>query len=77
MRITVDIPEILSATLRERAASAGVAIDSLIVQALEQSYPLNRKKRGGTRVTGPMLRGKGKRGPRFPVDETPHDLILG
>jgi hypothetical protein len=49
----------------------------LIVQALEQSYPPERKQGEGTRVSGPMVRGKGKLGPRFPVDENPHDLIFG
>jgi hypothetical protein len=77
VRVTVDIPEAVYATLREQAAGAGVSMDSLIVQVLEQSYPLERKRREGTRVTGPMLRGKGKLGPRFPVDENPHDLIFG
>src|ERR1039458_10011448 len=75
MRARVDIPEALYATLRERAARAGVSIDSLIVQTLEQSYLPGRKQREGTRVTGPMVRIKGKLGPRFPVDENPHDLI--
>jgi len=77
MRVRVDIPEALYATLRERAARAGVSMNVLIVQALEQSYPPERKQGEGTRVSGPMVRGKGKLGPRFPVDENPHDLIFG
>ncbi len=73
VRTTVDIPEPLHARLRQRAAHGGVSIRSLIVQALEQAYAKPRK---GKKVTGPMVRGKGKLGPRFPVDENPHDLIF-
>lgn len=46
---------------------------SLIIDAIEQTYKQPKK---GARVTGPMITGKGKRGPRFPVDENPHDLIF-
>jgi hypothetical protein len=45
----------------------------LIVQALEQTYSEPRK---GRYVTGPLVRKKGKLGPRFPVDENPHDIVL-
>ncbi|MGA8162013.1 MAG: CopG family transcriptional regulator [Acidobacteriaceae bacterium] len=73
VRTTVDIPEPLHEELRHRAASSGVSIRSLIVRALEQAYSDPRK---GKKVTGPMVRGKGRLGPRFPVDENPHDLIF-
>jgi hypothetical protein len=73
VRTTVDIPEPLHERLRHRAESSGTSIRSLIVRALEQTYT---EKGKGRRVTGPMLRLRGKKGPRFPVDETPHDLIL-
>ncbi len=73
VRTTVDIPEPLHEQLRHRAASSGVSIRSLIVRALQQTYSEPRK---GKKVTGPMVRGKGKLGPRFPVDENPHDLIF-
>lgn len=73
VRTTVDIPEPLHEQLRHRAASAGVSIRSLIVRALEETYAQQRK---GRKVTGPMVRLRGKLGPRFPVDENPHDLIL-
>lgn len=33
-------------------------------------------RKNGRRVTGPLIRGKGERGPRFPVDENPWDLIF-
>ena len=73
VRTTVDIPEPIHEQLRHRAASTGVSIRSLIVRALEDTYA---EKSKGRRVTGPMVKLRGKKGPRFPVDETPHDLIL-
>lgn len=73
VRTTVDIPEPLHDQLRRRAESTGTSIRSLIVRALEQEYS-NRGK--GKEVTGPMIKGKGKRGPRFPIDENPYDLII-
>ena len=73
VRTTVDIPEPLHERLRHRAASTGVSMRSLIVRALEQAYAEPQK---GKKVTGPIVRGKGKLGPRFPVDENPHDLIF-
>lgn len=73
MRTTVDIPAPLHDELRRRAESSGTSIRSLIVRALEERYTARGKKEP---VTGPLVIGKGKLGPRFPVDETPHDLIL-
>ena len=73
IRTTVDIPEPLHEALWHRAASTGVSIRSLIVRALEQTYA---EKKKGRRVTGPMVKLRGKLGPRFPVDENPHDLIF-
>lgn len=73
VRTTVDIPEPLHERLRHRSASTGLSMRSLIVRALEQAYTEPRK---GKKVTGPIVRGKGKLGPRFPVDENPHDLVF-
>jgi hypothetical protein len=73
VRTTVDIPEPLHDQLRRRAESSGVSIRSLIVYAIEQAYPGPKK---GRPVTGPLIRKAGKLGPRFPVDENPHDLVL-
>ncbi len=73
VRTTVDIPEPLHDRLRRRAESSGTSIRSLIVRAIEETYAEPKK---GKRVTGPMIRGKGKRGPLYPVDENPHDLIF-
>ncbi len=73
VRTTVDIPELLHETLRERASKSGTSIRALIVQALEQAYD---KPKAGQMVTKPMVTGNGKRGPKFPVDENPYDLIF-
>ena len=73
VRTTVDIPEPLHDRLRQRAESSGASIRSLIVSALEQTYADKRK---GRKVTGPLIRVKGKLGPRFPVGENPHDLVI-
>jgi len=73
VRTTVDIPEPLHDRLRDRAESSGTSIRSLIVQALEETYAGTGKKK---KVTGPLIRGKGKLGPRFPSDENPHDLVI-
>jgi hypothetical protein len=73
VRTTVDIPEHLHQSLRERAERSGTSIRALIVKALEQTYAPTKK---GKYVTGPMVKGRGKLGPRFPVDENPHDLVF-
>jgi metal-responsive CopG/Arc/MetJ family transcriptional regulator len=73
IRTTVDIPDPLHDELRRRAENSGASIRSLIVRALESAYTEPRKKEP---VTGPLVQGTGKLGPRFPTDENPHDLIL-
>ena len=74
VRTTIELPESLHDRLRERSRSTGASIRSLIVRAVEQTYAEPIKK--GKRVTGPMITGTGKRGPLYPVDENPHDLIF-
>lgn len=73
VRTTVDIPEPLHDRLRHRAESTGTSIRSLIVRAIEEVYTDSVT---GDRVTGPLVRGSGKLGPKFPQDENPHDLVL-
>ena len=73
VRTTVDIPEPLHDRLRQRAESSGTSIRSLIVRAIEETYAEPKK---GKRVTGPMISAEGKRGPLYPVDENPYDLIF-
>jgi metal-responsive CopG/Arc/MetJ family transcriptional regulator len=72
-RTTVELPELLHERLRERARTSGVSIRSLIVRAVEQTYAEPKK---GRMVTGPMITGTGKRGPLYPGDENPHDLVF-
>jgi metal-responsive CopG/Arc/MetJ family transcriptional regulator len=74
-RTTIELPESLHERLRERSRSTGASIRSLIVQALDQTYAEPKPKKGKP-VTGPMITGTGKRGPLYPVDENPHDLIF-
>jgi hypothetical protein len=73
VRTTVDIPEPLHKRLRVRAEQAGTSVRALIVEALDDAYS---EKHRGTYITGPLVTGKGKLGPLFPVDENPHDLVL-
>jgi hypothetical protein len=73
VKTTVELPEDLHEELRRRAENAGTSVQSLIVIALEQTY---KKLKKPNFVTGPLVKGKGKLGPLFPVDDTPHDLIL-
>lgn len=73
IRTTVDIPEPLHDELRRRAENSGASINSLIVRAIEQTYAEPCK---GRPVTGPLIRGTGKRGPLYPTDENPHDLVF-
>ena len=73
VRTTVDIPGPLHDRLRDRAECSGTSIRSLIVRALEETYAEPKK---GRRVTGALITGKGKRGPLYPVNENPHDLVI-
>lgn len=73
VRTTVDIPDPLHNRLRHRAENTGTSIRSLIVRAIEQMYTDTGKKEP---LTGPLVRGSGELGPRFPKDENPHDLIF-
>ena len=73
VRTTIDIPEALHDKLRRRSEQTGASIRSLVIVAIEQAYGKARK---GRYVTGPLVTGKGKLGPDFPVDENPHDLVF-
>ena len=44
-------------------------------QPLARVAPV-RQRRRGERVTLPLLKGKGRPGPRCPNTETPYDLVL-
>jgi len=73
VRTTVDISEPLHDLLRQRAENTGTSIRSLIVEAIEQAYSVAGK---GKMVTGPMIKAGGRRGPLYPTDENPYDLIF-
>jgi hypothetical protein len=73
IRTTVGIPELLYERLRVTAKQTGTSIRALIVGAIEEKYIESRQ---GAYVGGPLVRGKGKLGPAFPVDENPPDLVF-
>jgi hypothetical protein len=60
IRTTVDVPESLYQTLRNRSEQTGASMRSLIVQAIELTYAPEKK---GKLLTGPLVKGKGKLGP--------------
>jgi hypothetical protein len=60
VRTTVDVPEPIYEELRSRSEQTGTSMRALIVRALELTYIPEKK---GLRVTGPLVRGKGKLGP--------------
>jgi hypothetical protein len=74
IRTTVDLPDPLHDRLRNRAEKSGASIRSLIVRAIEQTYPDTNKS--SDLLTRPLIQGSGKLGPAFPEDENPHDFIL-
>jgi hypothetical protein len=73
VRTTVDIPDPLHQQIRQQAERTGSSMRGLIIRAFEQSYssPAKRKL-----LKGPLIPAKGKRGPRYPVDENPHDVVF-
>jgi len=77
-RTTIELPEPLHERLKERAQTTGVSIRSLIVRAVEDVYADTGKTppKTGRRVTLPLIPAGGKRGPLYPVDENPHDLVF-
>lgn len=74
VRTTIDIPDELYATLRHRAASEHTSIRALVVDAIDTKF---RGRKRTQPVTGPLVRGAGKRGPKCPDRENPYDLIFG
>jgi hypothetical protein len=73
VRTTFDMPTELHSQLRLRAQRSKTSMRKLILEAVEEKFGRPRGKR---LLTGPLLKGKGPGGPRFPVDETPYDLLL-
>jgi hypothetical protein len=73
IRTTVDIPEPVYEALRERAQRTGTSIRALILRAIEDAYQTGRR---GAFVRGPLVKGPGRLGSKFPKDENPHDLVF-
>jgi hypothetical protein len=74
VRTTVDLPDPLHDRLRNLAEKSGTSIRSLIVRAIEQTFPDTNKS--GDRHSRPLIQGSGKLGPAFPEDENPHDVVF-
>ena len=74
----VELPQPLYDRLRERAETSGASIPSLIVQAVEGAYADSEMatQKTGRGVTLPLIPAGGQRGPLYPVDENPHDLVF-
>jgi hypothetical protein len=72
VRTTIDIPEELHATLRQRAAAERTSIRALITEAIEARYQRNPSRR----VTGPLVGKKGKTAPGSPDTENPYDSVF-
>lgn len=77
-RTTIELPESLHERLKQRSEESGTPIGSLIVRAIEEVYadPLATPPETGRRVTLPLIPATGTRGPLYPVDENPHDLVF-
>jgi hypothetical protein len=73
IRTTFDLPEQLHEVLLDRSHKSKKSMRSLIVDAVAEKYGTPK---GKIMLTGPILKGKGRPGPRFPVDKTPYDLLL-
>jgi hypothetical protein len=73
VRTTVDVPEPVYDVLRSRAEQTGVSMRSLIVRALELTYV---PEKGGARLTGPPVKGKGKLGPLGEDDVSVNDFLF-
>jgi len=77
VRTTIELPQPLHERLKQRSEASGASIRSLIVQAVQEAYAETvSAPKTGRRVTLPLITATGKRGPRFPVDENPHDLVF-
>jgi hypothetical protein len=73
VRTTIDIPDQLYSTLRQRSAREKVSIRSLVIMSIEEKFQPKRRR---VPVTGPIIKGKGKPGPLCPTTENPYDLIF-
>ena len=73
IRTTIDIPDELYSTLRQRAAQDHVSIRSLVISSIEDKF--QAKPRSVPMLRAPV-QAKGPRGPLCPDTENPYDLIF-
>lgn len=73
VRVAIDLPTPLYEELRQKADDLDASLESLVLQAIDSMLQKSEKR---AYVTGPLIRGKGKRGPRYPTNKNPWDLIF-
>ena len=72
VRTTIDLPDDIYATLRQRAAEERTSIRALITDAINKSSRSQRSRP----VTGPLVGKKGKSAPGSPDRENPYDVLF-
>jgi hypothetical protein len=72
VRTTIDIPDELYVTLRQRAAAERTSIRALITDAIESKLGPKRSRR----VTRPLVGKKGRPAPGSPDRENPYDVLF-
>jgi hypothetical protein len=72
VRTTIDLPDDLYATLRQRAAAERTSIRALITDAVESRLGPKRSRP----VTGPLVGKKGRSAPGSPDRENPYDVLF-
>ncbi len=72
VRVTVDLPDDLYATLKQRAAAERTSIRTVIMDAIESSLSPKLSRR----VTGQLVGKKGKLTPGSPDRENPYDVLF-
>ncbi len=80
VRTIVDLPEALHAELVKRAERSGRSLELETVGALTQFLGDGEGEELAGQAhrprIGPIFAGTGERGPLYPSDENPHDLVF-
>ena len=72
VRTTIDLPDDVYATLRQRAIDERTSIRALITDAIDSKFRPRRSRL----VTGPLVGRKGKPAPGSPDRENPYDVLF-
>jgi hypothetical protein len=73
IRTTLDVPISLHQEIKRRAQGSNKSMRQVMIRCLEEGI---RGKSKGTPVRGPLITGKGKRGPLYPKDEVAVEFLL-